>query len=76
MGSPIAHLQEYAPTLSGEPVVVTGPSWRGVVARLPWSDADLFVVGSSASQLLARAFLGSSATKLVRHSAVPVLVVP
>jgi nucleotide-binding universal stress UspA family protein len=34
------------------------------------------VVGSSASGLVARVFLGSRASKIVRHSPVPVMVVP
>lgn len=72
----VQHLATTSPKLAVDPVVVTGESWAAVFARLPWSDGDLLVVGSSASQPLARVFLGSSASKLVRHSPVPVVVVP
>ena len=41
--------------------------------RLP---GDLLVVGSSRHGPLARVFLGSTATKIVRASPVPVVVVP
>lgn len=36
----------------------------------------MLVVGSSASGPIARVVLGSQATKIVRHSPVPVVVVP
>ncbi len=41
-----------------------------------WEDGDVLVVGSSAVGPIARVFLGSRATKIVRHSPVPVVVVP
>ena len=37
---------------------------------------DVLVVGSSSGGVLARVFLGSNATRVVRHSPVPVIVVP
>lgn len=64
------------PDLDIEPVVAVGSSWSGAFDRLQWTSGDLLVVGSSASHPLARVFLGSSASKIVRHSPVPVLVVP
>jgi nucleotide-binding universal stress UspA family protein len=39
-------------------------------------DGDVLVVGSSALGPLAQVFLGSRAAKVVRHSPVPVVVVP
>lgn len=58
-------------------VVAGGSSWERAIDRLDWNRGDLLVVGSSSSStLLARVFLGSSAAKIVRHSPVPVIVVP
>ncbi len=63
--------------LSIESVVVTGRSWAAVLDQLPWESDDVLVVGSSSSAgFLARLFLGSNAAKIVRHSPVPVIVVP
>jgi nucleotide-binding universal stress UspA family protein len=41
-----------------------------------WADGDVLVVGSSSVGPVARVFLGSRASKIVRHSPVPVVVVP
>jgi nucleotide-binding universal stress UspA family protein len=46
------------------------------VAAAGWSDGDLLVVGSSRLGPLARVFLGSTATRIVRAAPVPVVVVP
>ena len=43
------------------------------VVPAPW---PTLVVGSSSGGALARVFLGSNATRVVRHSPVPVVVVP
>lgn len=59
-----------------ETEVATGRGWREAVDQLDWRDGELLVVGSSESGVLARVFLGSRAAKLVRHSPVPVLVLP
>ena len=37
---------------------------------------ELLVLGSSSAGALRRVFLGTNATKIIRHSPVPVLVVP
>ena len=51
----------------------TGPRrW----ARLDWQDGDVLVVGSSPTGLLSRVFIGTNATRIVRHSPVPAVVVP
>ena len=41
-----------------------------------WADGDVLVVGSSSLGPIARVFLGSRAAKIVRHSPVPVVIVP
>jgi nucleotide-binding universal stress UspA family protein len=56
--------------------VARGPGWPGAVSAAGWSDGDLLVVGSSRLGPLARVFLGSTATRIVRAAPVPVVVVP
>ena len=56
--------------------VAVGRSWGGAMDSLEWKRGDVLVVGSSATHLLNRVFLGSSAAKIVRHATVPVIVVP
>jgi nucleotide-binding universal stress UspA family protein len=57
-------------------VVATGRYWAEALEDVEWEPGEVLVVGSSAGGVLARVFLGSSATKIVRHSPVPVVVVP
>ena len=59
-----------------EAVVGIGASWAEALEDVDWDDGDVLVVGSSALGPVARVFLGSRATKIVRHSPVPVVVVP
>lgn len=61
---------------SVETVVATGRSWSEALESLPWEKGDVLVVGSSSASLMSRLFLGSNATKIVRQSPVPVIVVP
>jgi nucleotide-binding universal stress UspA family protein len=56
--------------------VAAGADWAGALAAGNWLPGDLLVVGSSRHGPLARVFLGSTATKIVRASPVPVVVVP
>lgn len=56
--------------------VPTGRSWGGAMDSLDWERGDVLVVGSSSTHTLSQVFLGSSSTKIVRHSPVPVIVVP
>lgn len=57
-------------------VVGRGESWEDAIEEIEWEDGDLLVVGSSELGPVARVFLGSHATKIVRHSPVPAMVVP
>jgi Universal stress protein UspA and related nucleotide-binding proteins len=60
-----------------EHVVAVGRSWGGAIDQLDWGKGDVLVLGSSmSSSLMARVFLGSSATKIIANSPVPVIVVP
>ena len=57
-------------------VVGRGESWEEALEDVEWRDTDVLVVGSSSVGPVARVFLGSRASKIVRHSPVPVVVVP
>ena len=65
-----------APPPALEAVVGYGESWDEALEDVEWGDGDVLVVGSSSAGPLARVFLGSRASKIVRHSPVPVVVVP
>jgi nucleotide-binding universal stress UspA family protein len=59
-----------------ETLLGVGRTWSRALDDVPWEHDDILVVGSSSGGALARVFLGSTATKIVRHSPVPVVVVP
>ena len=59
-----------------ETVIATGAGWGESMSSVDWEPNELLVLGSSTLGPIARVFLGSRATKLIRHSPVPVLVVP
>jgi nucleotide-binding universal stress UspA family protein len=59
-----------------EQVIGHGETWAEALEDVEWTDGDVLVVGSSAIGPVARVFLGSRASKIVRHSPVPVVVVP
>jgi nucleotide-binding universal stress UspA family protein len=56
--------------------VVSGRDWEDALDSLPWEDGEVLVVGSSRLGPVARVFLGSNSTKIIRSSPVPVLVIP
>jgi nucleotide-binding universal stress UspA family protein len=59
------------------PVVVgRGASWEEAIDDVEWREDDVLVVGSSSTAPPARVFLGSRASRIIRHSPVPVVVVP
>jgi nucleotide-binding universal stress UspA family protein len=57
-------------------VVGVGQGWHASLGSVPWQADELLVVGSKPAGTLAHVFLGSSATKIVRHAPVPVLILP
>lgn len=60
-----------------ESCVGIGNSWSEALDDPTWREGEILVVGSSSTgSLLARVFLGSTATRILRHSPVPVVVVP
>jgi nucleotide-binding universal stress UspA family protein len=56
--------------------VVGGRDWDDALDSLGWEEGEVLVVGSSRLGPVARLFLGSNSTKIVRSSPVPVLVIP
>ncbi len=56
--------------------VVSGRDWEETLDSLPWEEGEVLVVGSSRLGSVARVFLGSNSTKIIRSSPVPVLVIP
>ncbi|MBC9937170.1 MULTISPECIES: universal stress protein [unclassified Leucobacter] len=67
--------------LSRQPVaaevsVGVGGTWGEAMRSIEWLENEVLLVGSSSLGALARVSLGSHATKILRHSPVPVVVVP
>ena len=54
----------------------TTSSWWDALTSVDWTPNELLILGSSSAGALRRVFLGTNATKIIRHSPVPVLVVP
>jgi nucleotide-binding universal stress UspA family protein len=59
-----------------EVAVGHGVTWTEALEDATWMDGDVLVVGSSMTGPAARVFLGSRASKILRHSPVPVVLVP
>ena len=69
----LATLHDDVPVEAG---VVSGRNWEEALDSLTWEEGELLVVGSSRLGPVRRVFLGSSSTKIVRSSPVPVVVIP
>lgn len=72
----LATLRGTLPSSDVEVVVGLGHGWRAAMDSVPWDDDGVLVIGSKPQGPLARVFLGSSATKIVRHSMIPVVILP
>jgi nucleotide-binding universal stress UspA family protein len=57
-------------------VIGTGNEWREAVDDIAWESGDVLVLGSGAAGPLAQVFLGTAASKILRHAPVPVMIVP
>jgi len=57
-------------------VIGRGEDWNSAIRDVEWQEGDVLAIGSSETGPVAQVFLGSRATKIVRHSPVPVVVVP
>ena len=56
--------------------VASGRNWEDALDSFSWEEGEVLVVGSSRLGPVARVFLGSNSTKIVRSSPVPVVVIP
>lgn len=56
--------------------VVTGHSWKDALDTTDWQDGEILAVGTAPRGDIRRVFLGSRSAKIIRHSPVPVLVLP
>jgi len=59
-----------------ELAVVSGNGWDQALDDAEWQEGEILVLGTSPRGEVARVFLGSRGTKILRHSPVPVLVLP
>ena len=59
-----------------ELAVVSGNGWDEALDDAEWQEGEILALGSAARGDIARVFLGSHGAKIVRHSPVPVLVLP
>jgi nucleotide-binding universal stress UspA family protein len=57
-------------------VVGSGHDWREAVEGISWEPGDMLLLGSGAAGPAAHVFLGSAASKILRHAPVPVMIVP
>lgn len=67
---------ENFPELTVSTAIGSGSGWGGAIDSLKWKKGDLMVLGSSPLGPFARVFIGSTATELIPHMGVPVLVRP
>ena len=59
-----------------EVAVVSGNDWGEALDDAEWQDGEILALGTSPRGDIARVFLGSRGTKILRVSPVPVLVLP
>jgi nucleotide-binding universal stress UspA family protein len=75
-GKAVASVEGLRAAPAVETVIGRGASWAEALDDIGWDDGDVLVVGSSDVGPVAQVFLGSRATKILRHSPVPAFVVP
>lgn len=56
--------------------VITGHSWLEALHRADWIDGEILMLGTSPGGDIRRVFLGVRSGQIIRHSPVPVLVLP
>ncbi len=65
-----------APPASVTATIGRGRDWASALESIGWGDTGVLAVGSSSEGPLERVFVGSRSSRIVRHSPVPVIVVP
>jgi len=56
--------------------VGAGTEWSQAVDTIGWEHGDILLLGSGAAGPVAQVFLGSAASKIIRHAPVPVMIMP
>jgi nucleotide-binding universal stress UspA family protein len=56
--------------------VITGNGWDEALDATDWEDGELLALGTTSRRSIKGVFLGSHGAKIIRHSPVPVLVLP
>jgi nucleotide-binding universal stress UspA family protein len=56
--------------------IADGKTWKAAFDSVTWKSGEILAVGSSNLGPLMRVFLGSNATKIVRHATIPCLILP
>jgi nucleotide-binding universal stress UspA family protein len=56
--------------------IIDGRDWGDALERVGWVEGDVLVVGPSPHGPLSRVFLGSTGTKILQSSPVPVILIP
>jgi nucleotide-binding universal stress UspA family protein len=57
-------------------VIGAGVEWGEAVDNIAWESGDMLLLGSGAAGPLAQVFLGTAASKILRHAPVPVMIMP
>jgi nucleotide-binding universal stress UspA family protein len=57
-------------------VTGVGAEWRDAVESVAWETGDVLLLGSGAAGPMAQVFLGTAASKILRHAPVPVMIMP
>ena len=56
--------------------VITGNGWDEALDATDWEEGELLTLGTTSRRGINTVFLGSHRAKIIRHSPVPVLVLP
>ncbi|MDR2255684.1 MAG: universal stress protein [Arthrobacter sp.] len=72
----VGRVRELAPDAAPSFETGIGFSWEEALGAVDWLPGEVLMVGSSSFGPLARVSLGSQAGKIVKHSSVPVVLVP
>jgi nucleotide-binding universal stress UspA family protein len=56
--------------------VITGNGWDEALDTTEWDDGELLALGTTSRRGITGVFLGSHGAKIIRHSPVPILVLP
>lgn len=72
----LAEARKSIPIPDVDVIIGTGGDWPGAVTDISWQSGDLMLLGSGAAGQFNQVFLGSAAARILRHSPVPVMILP